>query len=314
MPVTTAALTVGAGDVVLADAAATSYFADLADRPGVVASQYPPRREAAEALAALVGRRRPERVVAVGDGATLDVAKHAHAGGAELVLVPVGAEPWRAFAPFTSLYEPSGQRISRPAPAVAAARVVIDPAALSARAAPVRALQRADTAVHAVEVLLSRRAQEWDRAHAGAALAALRRDRPADDVVAAGLAATAFAATGLGLAHAAASPLGAAALRTHDTVNVLLAPYVAEFWGDRADWTAVAEGLGAAPAAAAVAERLRGLAAAARVPATLGAAGFGWDSVTAAIPAALRSSGMPWLPEPVDAAGLHALLRRAWAG
>ncbi|BCJ70017.1 iron-containing alcohol dehydrogenase [Polymorphospora rubra] len=317
--VETAALAYGDGDLVLVDPAGGRVpgvdVHPARPLPLVVEAGYPPRWTAVRSLVGRLDRHRPARLVVIGDGATLDVGKQAWLGAAsapELVLVPVGAEPWRAFAPFTSLYDPDGRRVSRVDPALGGARVVIDTDALAGRSATVRHLARADTAVHAVEVLVSRRTRDWGRALATAGLAALRRDRPADDVVAAGLVTEAFASTGLGLAHAAASPLGARAGRTHDTVNVLLGPYVVEFWGDRVDWSEVATVLGTAADAGAVAGRLRELRKLAGVPATLDAAGFGWEQVADVVPAALRSSGMPWLPEPVDDAALTGLLRRAF--
>ncbi|MDQ7908478.1 iron-containing alcohol dehydrogenase [Phytohabitans sp. ZYX-F-186] len=308
--VVTGPLAYTASDLILADAAAPT---------GTVEARYPPRTRDAEALAERVARTRPERLVAAGDGATLDVAKHAWTllpGPArpELVLAPLGAEPWRAFAPFTSLYEPDGERVSRRDDALGGGLVVIDGRALAGRAATVRHLQRADSAVHAVEVLIGRRAGPWGRALAAAALAALAADDPAGDVAAAGLATEAFASAGLGLAHAVASPLGALAGRTHDTVNALLAPYTVDFWGDRVDWAAPAAGLGVPPRAGAVADRLRELRDRAGVPQTLREAGFDRGLLERAVPRALRSSGIPWLPAPVTAEDVTGLLDRAWAG
>ncbi|MEU5550911.1 iron-containing alcohol dehydrogenase [Micromonospora sp. NPDC047793] len=316
----TGTLTLGPGDLALLDPAGGDVAATAGTPGDVVRVAYPPRLADAEALAVRLDRNRPERLVAVGDGSTLDVAKQAWrlgTAGPELLLAPVGGEPWRAFAPFTSLYGRDGSRVSRPDPALGDAGVLLDAAALSRRPQRVRHLHRADSIVHAVEVLLSRRTQEWGRALAAAGLSALCRDAPNDDlagVVGAGLVTEAFAATGLGLAHAAASPLGAHAGRTHDAVNVLLAPHVVAYWGDRVDWRAVAGPLGTSPRADAVAARLTDLADLAGVPRTLCAAGFSWEQVRAAVPAAMRSSGMPWLPGPVDEATLTELLRRAWAG
>ncbi|QOC92992.1 dehydroquinate synthase/iron-containing alcohol dehydrogenase family protein [Micromonospora craniellae] len=316
----TGAITLGPGDLALLDAAGGDVTATAGTPGDVVRVAYPPRLADAEALAARLDRNHPARLVAIGNGATLDVAKQAWrlgAAGPALLLAPVGDEPWRAFAPFTSLYDPDGSRVSRPDPALGDAEVLLDAAALARRPERVRHLHRADSIVHAIEVLLSRRTQEWGRALAAAGLTALGRDAPDDHlagVVGAGLVTEAFASTGLGLAHAAASPLGAHAGRTHDAVNVLLAPHVVAYWGDRVDWRAVAGPLGTAPRADAVTTRLTDLADLAGVPRALSAAGFSWEQVRAAVPAAMRSSGMPWLPAPVDEATLTELLRRAWAG
>ncbi|MFY1635689.1 hypothetical protein ACN27F_20855 [Solwaraspora sp. WMMB335] len=283
----------------------------------VVPVAQPPRSADADAVVEAVRRHRPERLVAVGDGGTLDVAKHAWnllAAGQRppLVLVPAGAEPWRAFAPFSSLYEPDGQRVSRRYEDLTGQQVRLDSAALAARQPGVRHLHRADTAVHAVEVLTGRRAGPWGRALAAGALAALADDQPIADLVAAGLATEAFAAAGLGLAHALASPLGALARRRHDLPNVLLAPAVAEFWGTRVDWTPVAAAVNCHADAGSVARWLRELRDRADVPATLTAAGFDRALLADVVPQAMRSSGMPWLPEPVDATTLTDLLDRAW--
>ncbi|GAA1738158.1 iron-containing alcohol dehydrogenase [Luedemannella helvata] len=311
--VVTAPLAYAPGDLVVADPAAG---ADVP--PGAVRATYPPRASDAAAIAELVTRERPPRLVAAGDGAALDVAKYAwtlvaEATRPDLVLAPLGAEPWRAFAPFTSLYEPDGERVSRRDPALGNVTVVIDTRALAGRTAAVRHLHRADSAVHAVEVLVGRRAGAWGRALAAAGLTALTADDPAGDITAAGLVTEAFASAGLGLAHAVASPLGALTGRTHDTINVLLAPYVVEFWGERIDWTAPASGLGVAPKASAVADRLRELRDRANVPQTLRDAGLDRSVLTSAVPRALRSSGIPWLPAPVTAEDISGLLDRAWA-
>nr|MDT0660759.1 iron-containing alcohol dehydrogenase [Micromonospora sp. DSM 115978] len=316
--VSTGALTYADGDLVVVDTVGAA--ARPAGRGTVVDVTHPPRLADARRVADLVRRHRPRRLVAAGDGATLDVAKQgwllAAADGPvpALRLAPLGAEAWRAFAPFTSLYEPDGRRISRRDPALGAGAVLIDATALAGRAEPVRHLQRADSTVHALEVLVSRRSGAWARALAAAGLAALRSDDPEWDVVAAGLITEAFASTGLGLAHALASPLGVQATRPHDAVNVLLAPYVVEHWGDRVDWTEVADGLGTAARAGAVAERLRVLAGLAKVPDTLRGAGFDADTLAEVVPLALRSSGIGWLPAPVDRDTVAGLLCRAWAG
>ena len=304
------------GDLGLLDAAGA---AGNPPPPGVrvVRVAYPPRRDAAEAAAGLLLQHRPARLVAVGDGATLDVAKYAWraAGGtAELVLAPVGSEPWRAFAPFTSLYEPGGGRVSRKDPQLGAARVVLDETALAARAAAVVALHRADSVVHGVEVLLHTGAGGWSQALARAGLAAIRGGGGVGTVIGAGLITEGFCGAGLGLAHALASPLGAGAGRTHDVPNVILAPHVVRHYGERVDWRPVAGVLGTGSSAAAVATALDGWRQRAGLPDTLQAAGFTKEQVRAAVPAALRSSGFPYLPVATSEVEVALLLERAWAG
>lgn len=300
----------------------------LLDRAGAAAApqppggwtvhvRYPPRRTEAESVTRLIAQRRPHRLLAAGDGATLDVAKYAWlaaGGGPVLVLAPVGAEPWRAFAPFTSLYEPDGGRVSRPDQRLASARVVVDPVALAQRPDRVTRLHRADSTVHAVELLLNTAARDRHRALARAGLSALDSAATGDDVVGAGLITEGFAPVGLGLAHAVASPLGARAGRTHDTVNVIAAPYVMRYWGDRIDWSTVAAALGTPAAAEAVAGALADRCAQAGLAGCLREAGFTRDEVLAVVPAALRSSGIPRLPRPTTAAEITRLLERAWAG
>jgi len=305
-----------ADDLVLLDPAGAALSPPPpADR--TVHIDYPPRRATAESVARLLGRHRPSRLVAAGDGATLDVAKQAWllaGAGTALVLAPVGAEPWRAFAPFTSLYEPDGQRVSRPDPSLATARVVVDPAPLDRRPDQVTALHRADSAVHAVELLLNTRARSWQRVLARAGLAALDSRLAGEDVAGAGLITEAFASTGLGLAHAVASPMAARAGRTHDSVNVIVAPHVVRHWGERADWSTIASALGTAATAAAVAGSLAARRERAGLPGSLAAAGFSRDEVLAVVPFALRSSGIPWLPRPITATEVTELLERAWTG
>lgn len=304
------------GDLVLLDDAGAAQYRPPAGLR-VVRVTYPPRRDAAEATAGLLVQHRPTRLVAIGDGATLDVAKYAWraAGGtAELVLAPVGAEPWRAFAPFTSLYEPNGPRVSRRDPGLGGARVVLCEQTLAARPEPVVALHRADSVVHGVELLLHTGAGEWSRTLARAGLAAIRGGTGVHPVIGAGLITEAFCGAGLGLAHAIASPLGAGAGRTHDVPNVILAPYVVRYYGERVDWRPVAGVLGTGASAAAVATALDSWRERAGLPNSLRAAGFTREQVRAAVPASLRSSGFPYLPVHTDAAEVAALVERAWVG
>ncbi|MTD15210.1 iron-containing alcohol dehydrogenase [Nakamurella sp. YIM 132087] len=261
------------------------------------------------AVAGLLLRPTAQRVVAFGNGSTLDVAKQAAAGlGVACVLVPCGSEPWRAFAPFTSVYDDAWQRHSTADPRYGAAQVHLDRSLLERVPAEVRALLRADLSVNGVEVLLSAAASTWDRALAAGGLRLLRHDDPVDDLVAAGFIAGAFSSCGLGLAHAISSPAGQLDRRTHDLPNVILGPRVTAGWGDRADWSEVAAALGTAASAESVTEALDDLRLAAGAPSTLAAAGFDPDRFDEVAARALRSSGIPHLPRSVDAAEILQLL------
>lgn len=280
----------------------------------------PPRWSEAAQIASAVPVDARSRLIAVGSGAVLDVAKQAWllAGAtAGLVLVPGGDEPWRAFTAFTSLYDPDGVRRSRSDPALRTATVVLDPRVRAARPASTDRLARADTAVQAIEVLVGTRATGWGRQLAAAGLrAAATTDppglAPTDGLVAAGFVAEAFGASCLGLAHAIASPLGARLGRAHDVANVVLGPAVVEHWGDAVEWTAVAAALGCAPDATDVAERLRALGRDAAVPGLQDLASSQAQVLDLVLPAALRSSGIPWLPFPVDQGAVEQVVRRAW--
>lgn len=298
--------------------------ADIRQDGELLRIAYPPSDQAVSRVEEAIGRARPGRVVAVGDGFVLDVAKRALAQPAltpsqakpvpTLTLVPVGAEPWRAFAPFTSLYGLDGARVSRRDGTVESTRIVIDGSLLRQRTESVRQLQRVDSATHAIEVLIGKAADSWGRSLALAALRALTQDDPVQDVTAAGLAAEAFSSSGLGLAHALASPIGADSRRTHDIPNAILGPHIVRYWGDLVDWGVIATTVGVAPSAEGVARWLDGLIVRAGLPQSLSEAGFDEGLLSAVPPRAVKSSGMPWLPQKIDERELSVVLRRAWAG
>jgi|GEM_PF-6817569 len=287
------------------------------DHGGVPVLDARPDRATVDELAALVRERRPAVLYGAGSGAVLDAVKlaaaHAeHAG--ELVLIPAGDEPWRAFAPF-SVVDHGPERPTHGDATGGRARVVIVAdllAALDARTVAVSAL---DTAVHAVEVQLSARAQPYAQALAATALrivagrldAAMAGARAArvELVLAAGMAVEAFMGTNLGIAHALASPLGTRLGVTHDTINAVLGRWALTFRPDPERLAALAAALGAAEPVAALDDLLER----AGLPRTLRGLGIAWDAVEATLPVAVTSSGIRGA---VSLDELRAFARVAW--
>jgi alcohol dehydrogenase len=295
----------------------------LLDGVGDVAVRGRPTIELVEQLARDALTRRSERIVAVGCGATLDAAKLiALRAGAELVLVPCGAEPYRAVARFAVVDDVEGRRPTVVDERFARATVILAPRFLERVPPAAIAVHSLDTAVHAVESLLSAHRHPFARAQALGALAAVARDaeRAASAmeaqirlVVASFQAVESFSSTRLGIAHAVASPLGAALGVTHDTINGILGEYVVRFWDDDVrGFEDVASGLGVAPSADAVAGRLAWLRGLAELPATLREHGIAWTDVAGVLPRAARSSGIAVLPRTLGDGGLEAFSRQAW--
>lgn len=276
-----------------------------------------PMDSTARELADTWSRRRPSRVVVKGAGSAFDVVRRAldYAGApVPLVFVPAGAEPWRAFAPFGSLYDDGGDRKSGPWLVSNEPRIVLDDRVWSEVPADARQLGRADSAVHAIEVLLSRASSVWSRELAAGALRVLARDTDAtvESVAAAGLAVHAFASTGLGAAHALASPIGLLHSRTHDLANVILGPGMVRWWGDSVDWLTIADAIGVEPKPKAIANWLEGLQRLSHVPTGLTQAGFDRSRGPAVLERAMKSSGVPWFPERRDRDDVARLLESVW--
>jgi alcohol dehydrogenase class IV len=259
-----------------------------------------PDRGIVDELAAAVRVARPAVVYGAGSGAVLDAAKLAahHAGHqGEIVLVPAGDEPWRAFAPF-SVVDHAGERPTLGDATGGLARVIIVAELLAAIDAQTVAVSALDTAVHAIEVQLSTRSQPYARALAATALriiaerfdAALTggRDARVELVLAAQLAVEAFMGTNLGIAHALASPLGTHLGITHDTINAVLGRWAVTFRPDSDRLAGLAAALGA-PEPLAAYDDLRERAG---LPRTLRGLGISWDAVEAALPTAVNSSGI----------------------
>lgn len=277
-----------------------------------------PDRATVDELAAAVRAARPRVVYGAGSGAVLDAAKLAahHAGHeGEIVLVPAGDEPWRAFAPFSVVDHGPGERPTHGDATGGVARVVVIGdllAALDERTVAVNAL---DTAVHAIEVQLSVRRQPYAQALAAAALRLVGErfdaaregagDARVELVLAAGLAVEGFMGTNLGIAHALASPLGARLGITHDAINAVLGRWAVTFQADPVRVAGVAAALGAPEAVAA----LDGLRERAGLPRTLRGLGIPWDAVEATLPAAVQSSGIRGA---VSIDELRAFARTAW--
>jgi alcohol dehydrogenase class IV len=318
---------VDAGDVVVANS-----DVELGEGLGAVrfAVEERPQRALVDEIAASVRSASPGAVIGIGDGAVLDAAKlaaheAAHVGG--IVLMPCGREPWRAFAPFAVIDDGPARPTVGDTTGGNARVAVIDELlhALDDRAVAIAAI---DTAVHAVESLLSPRLEPYSEALAVAALrlvagsfddaqspveAARRRGR-ARLVVAAGLAVEAFMTTSLGLAHAIASPLGTQLGITHDVLNGILGPPTVTFWESSPGISLVASGLGVAPAAEHVVAALEDYLDRAGVPRSLSGLGVPWDAVDAVLPIARRSSGLAAIGDRVTEQVLRSFAQRAWHG
>jgi alcohol dehydrogenase len=296
-----------------------------------------PNETVVQALTDRLRTTNPSEVVAVGCGAVIDAAKLAvHQSEAperdppKLVLVPAGAEPYRAVARFAVTDDLRGQRPTVVHAAFGSGTVVILSELLATLDPEIVAVHVMDTLVHAVESLLSSRTEPVSSALASAAIgtiiseaqtaltgshrSSLGRGR-ARLVAAACLAVEAFSATRLGLAHAVASPLGTALGITHDTINGVLGPALVRFWdNDTPGLAEVALALGVPAAADRVADVLDDFRRMAQLPHSLREMGISWDSVVGVLPQAARSSGMRSLPRPIDTLELERFARSAWEG
>jgi maleylacetate reductase len=270
-------------------------------------------------------------VAAIGSGALIDGAKlvalelgRRCAAPVGLTFVPCGSEPYRAFARF-AVVDDDGTRPTVVDERFGRARVLLVPALLAEQDEGIVAVHALDTAVHAIESLLSTRTHPYARLLAASALRTVSEEiarvaeRPAVActrlVAAAAAAADAFATTRLGLAHAVASPLGTRLGVTHDAINGVLGEIVIEFWGEGVPGFAdIAAALGVAPSRTAVREALACVRLRAALPSSLAELGIDWDSVRSILPFAGRSSGIAVLPEPVDSARIESFAFRAWAG
>lgn len=286
-----------------------------------------PERALVNEIAAAVRGTSPASVVGIGDGAVLDAAKlAAYEAGHDgpIVLAPGGGEPWRAFAPFAVVDD------GRARPTVGdatggRARVVIVDELLDGLDESRVAIAAIDTAVHAIESLLSPRREPYSEALAMAALRFVA-DAFADPgslaetaarvraVVAAGLAVESFMSSALGLAHAIASPLGTELGVEHDALNGILGPPTVAFWAESHALPLVASSLGVEPDATEIVALLERYLDRARLPRTLGELGVPWQAVEAVLPAALGSSGLVAIRDEVDDHVLRSFARGAWAG
>jgi alcohol dehydrogenase class IV len=297
---------------------------------GLVVDRRPDRTLVDEAAAA-VRERAPAAVVGIGDGALLDATKlAAHLGGhtGPIVLVPCGAEPWRAFAPFAVVDDGAARPTVGDTTGGRAHVGIVDALLLELDARTV-AVAAIDTAVHAVESLLSLRREPYAEVLAITALQLVAAgfedaQSPAADpdaclrarvrlVIAAGLAVEAFMTTNLGLAHAIASPLGTELGVTHDTLNGILGACAVDFWSASPGVALAAHGLGVAPRAGDVVAELERYLARAELPPTLRALGVPWESIEAVLPAAHRSSALKGREDLTEGV-LRAFARTAWAG
>jgi alcohol dehydrogenase class IV len=271
------------------------------------------------------------RLAAMGDGALLDAAKLAVRDvesraqePVELVLVPCGAEPYRAVTRF-AVVDDGDSRPTVVDERFGRACVVLVPELLELVPRQTLACHALDSAVHAIESLLSNLANPYSRALAMASLRTLAeaaRDRDPTSIesrtrflAAAFLAAEAFSSTRLGLAHAIASPLGTSLRITHDVLNGVLGERVVSFWGSGVrGFYDIASALDLAPTPDAICSWLAMLREAADLPPSLRDLDIPWASVEAILPDAARSSGVAVLPRRLPKSGLGNFARLAWAG
>jgi alcohol dehydrogenase class IV len=297
--------------------------AGLLDGEPHVVVQGRPTIQAVEQLADSALARGAERVVAVGCGATLDAAKLiAIRAETKLVLVPCGAEPYRAVARFAVVDDAECNRPTVVDERFARGTVILAPRLLERLAPDTVATHALDTAVQATESLLSTQRHPFARTQALSALTAVSQetagaatstDARLRVVIASFQAVESFSSTRLGIAHALASPLGTALGVTHDTINGILGEPVVRHWGDRvAGFDDVASGLGVAPRVDAVTAELARLRGLAGLPATLRDHGVLWENVEGVLPRAARSSGISVLPDALDDDRLRSFARQAW--
>jgi hypothetical protein len=279
----------------------------------------------AEAIDALVSLTGATRVVSLGAGLVIDAVKlcvhtrHARVGTVlRHVTVPCGPEPYRAVTPFTMYDAVPGARGVEWEDWLIPAEVAIVPELLARLDPSVVALFAGDSAVHAVESLLSTRSNPESEPHAIAAAQAFVEEGASDEpnrvrlVVASLEAALAFDTTKLGLAHALSRPLGIATGISHDGYNLALGAPMVRFWGDEViRRSSLARVPSSTPSAEWWACLLDGYRARAGLPANLKEAGLDDSAVAAAIEWAPNSSGIPGLPRPLAAGDLESLMELA---
>lgn len=304
--------------LVCSDAAAeTGMGAELRDSASVsipIAGRA--TRQALADVVDAIGQSGVDTVVGLGAGTVLDLAKAAGIGtGTAVVLLPAGPEPWRAVTAFATIDNGDGTRTSTPDRRLAAARVILDWSLWTQVPGEVLAVHRLDSVVHAIECLLSRRAQPYSDALSMAALDSLTGpDQPVQGVMGAFLAAEAFGSTKLGIAHALAGPLGATLGISHDTLNCVIGCLLPRIWPDSPVWPAIAGALGAEPSVSGVEAVLAGMRDAAGLPPSLRQAGIDWSTMHSILDGAAASSGMPWLPRTIGRDELELIARMAWEG
>jgi alcohol dehydrogenase len=312
-------------DSAIQDRAAT--LGVIGSRATVDVAEARPTLTSRDALLARLTADGATELVGIGSGSTLDLCKRTVSalpddGPCRLVLVPAGAEPYRAVARFAALDQPGPTRSSIQHDRHSTGTVVLLPELLESIPEETFRIALVDSLVHGIESLLSTRRQPFSEA---TAVDALRRLSTAPSsaggggrighVLAMFSLTEAFSSTRLGLAHALASPLGGRLRMTHDRLNATLGAAVVRFWGSAAaGFREVAQALGVAPSVDAVAAEVRARTHKAGLPACLRELGIGWDDVKSVLPAAMQSSGMPFLPRPLEFGEVERFAARAWSG
>jgi len=322
----------GSRQLVVCDGAVRDQAAKLGvidDDTTVVVPEARPTLSSRDTLVTRLLAERASGLVGIGSGSTLDLCKRACSAlpddrPCRLVLLPAGAEPYRAVARFAALDQPGATRSSVQDEKHSAGTVVLLPELLEGVPEQTFRVAVADSLVHGIECLLSTRRQPFAEA---AAVDALRRLNTApaaardsgharlDRVIAMFDLTEAFSSTRLGLAHALASPLGGRLRMTHDRLNAVLGSAVVRFWGSAAaGFRRIAEALNVAPSVDAVAAEIGARVAEAGLPRSLRELGIGWDDVRSVLPTTMKSSGMPFLPRALTLEEVEQFAARAWNG
>jgi alcohol dehydrogenase class IV len=263
-------------------------------------------------------------VVSIGAGLVIDAAKLAvferHRQTGTLVAhdaVPCGPEPYRAITPFSMYDARPGAREGVQEEWLRPRSAAVVPQLLDQLNDATVALFAGDSAVHAVESLLSRLTNSESQQQATtaaqifieeASAPTLNPTRLAEASIAA---AAAFDTTKLGLAHALSRPLGIATGESHDAYNLMLGPPVVRFWGDSVikstPLQSCFQSIGDCE------DLLDGYRRRAGLPDSLSQMPLTPADIDAAIKWAPKSSGIPNLPAPLRAGDLERVMADAWA-